>query len=124
MDRPFAGRAAVAQLDRLLDYSLPLRGRTAAGGRRAGRSPRPTLAPPWARHGRRLLRAQLHRIASAAAPLWRRRRVRPAALALALALALLSGGWLWLRHSSLVAVRRVQIVGLHGPQSGAIGAAL
>ena len=55
---------------------------------------------------------------------WGRRRLRWGALALALAVALLSGGWVWLRHSSLAAVRHVRITGVHGPQAGAIEAGL
>jgi cell division protein FtsQ len=39
-------------------------------------------------------------------------------------LALMAGGWLLLRHSSLVAVRRVQVNGVHGPEAKAIDAAL
>lgn len=35
----------------------------------------------------------------------------------ALALPLLGGGWMWLRGSSLVSVRHVHIVGVHGPQA-------
>ena len=38
--------------------------------------------------------------------------------------ALLGGGWLWLRDSSLVAVRHVEITGISGPDSGRIRAAL
>lgn len=45
-------------------------------------------------------------------------------LVLVLALALLAGGWLWLRDSSLVAVREVQVTGATGPQAEAIRAAL
>ncbi len=37
---------------------------------------------------------------------------------------LLGGGWLWLRDSSLVAVRHVHIVGVHGVESVEIRAAL
>ncbi len=44
--------------------------------------------------------------------------------ALALAVALLAGGWLWLRDSSLVAVRRVTITGVSGPDAGRIRSAL
>jgi cell division protein FtsQ len=44
--------------------------------------------------------------------------------ALALTLALLAGGWLWLRDSSLVAVRRVRIIGVSGPDAGRIRSAL
>jgi cell division protein FtsQ len=39
-------------------------------------------------------------------------------------LPLLAGGWLWLRDSSLVAVRTVRVSGLHGAESGEIEAAL
>ena len=46
-------------------------------------------------------------------------RVRLVALALA-TLALLGGGWLWVRDSSLVAVRQVQITGVSGPDAGRI----
>jgi len=63
----------------------------------------------------------------------RRRAVRRRAIrlpgprliaAVALTLALLAGGWLWLRDSSLVAVRRVTITGVSGPDAGRIRAAL
>ncbi len=53
-----------------------------------------------------------------------RRRARIAAICAIVALPLLGGGWLWLRHSSLVAVEHVRISGVHGPQAGAIDAAL
>jgi cell division protein FtsQ len=46
----------------------------------------------------------------------RRLPVRLAVYA-ALALPLSGGGWLWLRDSSLVAVRHVHIAGVHGPQA-------
>jgi cell division protein FtsQ len=46
----------------------------------------------------------------------RRLPVRLAVYA-ALALPLLGGGWLWLRDSSLVAVRHVHIAGVQGPQA-------
>jgi cell division protein FtsQ len=39
-------------------------------------------------------------------------------------LVLLGGGWLWLRDSSLVAVKRVSIVGVEGADAGQIRAAL
>jgi cell division protein FtsQ len=52
------------------------------------------------------------------------RRLRIAMLASVLALALLLGGWIWFRNSPLVAVRRVQIKGVQGPDAGAIEAAL
>ena len=52
------------------------------------------------------------------------RRLRRAAVALAIAVPLLTGGWLWLRGSSLVSVQRVQISGVRGPEAAAIDAAL
>jgi cell division protein FtsQ len=44
--------------------------------------------------------------------------------ALAVALILLVGGWLWLRDSSLVGVKRVTVVGATGPDASRIRAAL
>ncbi|MGI8713342.1 MAG: cell division protein FtsQ/DivIB [Solirubrobacteraceae bacterium] len=40
------------------------------------------------------------------------------------ALALLGGAWLWLRQSSLVAVKRVDVVGVSGPDASQIRSAL
>ncbi len=52
-------------------------------------------------------------------------RPRPRVLAaLAAVLALVAGGWLWLRDSSLVAVTRVAITGVSGPESAQIRIAL
>jgi cell division protein FtsQ len=51
-------------------------------------------------------------------------RLRVALLGLLVGLALLAGGWLWLRDSPLVSVQRVQVSGVHGPEAGAIEAAL
>ncbi len=45
-------------------------------------------------------------------------------LALVAVLALLGGAWLWLRDSSLVAVKRVTVTGATGPDAGQIRAAL
>ncbi len=53
-----------------------------------------------------------------------RRRVRRVLLAVLLIGALLLGGWLWLRDSSLVAVTRVKVTGVNGPDAGAIRGAL
>lgn len=50
-------------------------------------------------------------------------RVRVALAAVAVLL-LLGGAWLWVRHSSLVAVRKVTITGVYGPESAQIRAAL
>lgn len=52
------------------------------------------------------------------------RRLRIAVLASMIALPLLGGGWLWLRHSSLVAVQHVRVSGVHGSEAQAIEAAL
>ena len=55
----------------------------------------------------------------------RRRRVRLwVVVAGAAALALLAGGWMWLRDSPLVAVRRVTVTGASGPDAAGIRAAL
>jgi cell division protein FtsQ len=50
-------------------------------------------------------------------------KVRVAAGVLA-ALVVLGGGWLWLRGSSLVAVRKVTITGVYGPDASQIRSAL
>jgi cell division protein FtsQ len=42
----------------------------------------------------------------------------------AVALPLLGGGWLWLRHSSLVGVRHIHIAGVHGSEAMEIRTAL
>jgi len=56
--------------------------------------------------------------------IWRRRRLRIALVLVVLLSGLFSGGWLWLRHSSLAWVQRVHITGVHGPDARAIDAAL
>src|SRR5271166_3518833 len=53
-----------------------------------------------------------------------RRRLCILLLSALLLLAALAGGWLWLRHSPLAAVEHVHISGVHGPEAGAIEAAL
>jgi cell division protein FtsQ len=55
----------------------------------------------------------------------RRRRPGPRLLGgLVLLLVIAGGGWLWLRNSSLVAVRQVTIAGVSGPDAGQIRSAL
>jgi cell division protein FtsQ len=61
---------------------------------------------------------------AAASFVWQRRRLRITLLALILATPLLAGGYLWLRGSSLVAVRHVQVSGVHGADARAIEEAL
>lgn len=53
-----------------------------------------------------------------------RRRLRIALLCALVALPLLGGTWMWLRHSSFVAVEHVRIAGAHGQQATAIESAL
>jgi cell division protein FtsQ len=58
------------------------------------------------------------------AALARRRRLRIALLCALVALPLLGGAWMWLRHSSFVAVEHVRVTGAHGTQAPAIESAL
>jgi cell division protein FtsQ len=51
-------------------------------------------------------------------------RTRRLLIALVALLALLAGAWLWVRDSSLVAVKRVSISGVYGPDAGQIRSAL
>jgi cell division protein FtsQ len=51
-------------------------------------------------------------------------RARIALIITLIALPLLGGGWLWLRHSSLVAVEHVHVSGVHGAEARAIERAL
>ena len=64
------------------------------------------------------IRAHLHSL-----PAFRRPRPRTL-LAAAAALVLLIAGWFWLRDSSLVAVRTVEVTGVPGPQGARIREAL
>jgi cell division protein FtsQ len=73
----------------------PFSGRRAARGRRPGR-----------------IRARLPRLSP------------KAVLAVVLVLALLGGAWLWVRQSSLVAIKRVSVAGASGPDAAAIRSAL
>lgn len=101
MDRSFAARAPV--------------------GRRSHERSR-NAAPPVAPGARRW---SIRRpIALALSAIAARRRLRIAAICLTVAVPLLGGGWLWLRHSSLVAVEHIRITGVHGPQAHAIESAL
>ena len=53
-----------------------------------------------------------------------RRRLRIALLCALVAVPILGGAFMWLRHSSFVAVQHVRIAGAHGRQAGAIEGAL
>jgi cell division protein FtsQ len=119
MDRTLAGRLGIGSLTR----------QPATAARRPGRRRAPTR-----RHATpldRALAALAALLAGAAgllgdcrAYVWRRRRLRLALIVSLLATPLLAGGWLWLRGSSLVAVRQVRVTGAHGSQERAIDAAL
>ncbi len=58
------------------------------------------------------------------AALGARRRLRLALICALVVLPLLGAGWMWLRHSSFVAVEHVRVTGAHGAQAGAIDGAL
>jgi cell division protein FtsQ len=64
------------------------------------------------------------RFAGFRAALAGRRRLRIALLCALVVVPLLGGAWLWLRHSSFVAVEHVRVSGVHGAQAGAIETAL
>lgn len=94
---------------------------------------RSAIALPWLqrrRSGRRHLRRELHlpRVLRPAretlARALARRGVRIALLCALIALPLLGGSWMWFRKSSFVAVEKVRISGVSGPQAHAIEAAL
>jgi cell division protein FtsQ len=125
MDRSLAGRLGGGSLAR-----QPARARPRKPAARAPRRGRGT-----ARGRANALDVALGRLASTLAGAarlagdcwsyaWRHRRLRIALLVALIACPLLAGGWLWLRESSLVAVRHVRVVGAHGPQARAIDAAL
>jgi cell division protein FtsQ len=103
MDRSFAARSPAGRRHADSSAAAP-RALRARGGRIAGGA-------------RRRLEGALRAISA-------RRRLRIAAICLVIALPVLGGGWLWLRHSSLVAVQHVTITGVHGPETHAIDAAL
>jgi cell division protein FtsQ len=103
-------------MDRSLAPAAPLRARPRARGARAPAAPRLRLA------GR--LGAGAALAAQTAGALWRRRRLRLAIIALAALGSVGAGGWVWLRHSSLVSVQHVRITGVRGPDAAAIEAAL
>src|SRR3984885_1550498 len=129
MDRSFAGRLGIGSLTR-----PPARKK--ARPNRAGSGRKPT-AGRGARGGTgshpidvaiaHLLRAPsslVRGLSGGWALVRERRRLRLVLRASMIALPLLGGGWLWLRHSSLVAVQHVRVSGVHGSEAQAIEAAL
>jgi cell division protein FtsQ len=128
MDRSLAGRRGIGALT-----ARPARASRAA--RRAPRGARARSRPPAStRKATRLddLLAVLWRLPAGLAALLGacrsflgvHRRLRVAVLVTLALSALLGGGWLWLRHSSLVAVRDVRIGGVRGVDASAIDSAL
>ena len=129
MDRSFAGRLGIGSLTRPPARKQARPNRAGSARRRAsGRGARGgTGAGPIDVAIAHLLRAPstLVRGLSGGWALVRvHRRLRIAVLASVVALPLLGGGWLWLRHSSLVAVAHVRVSGVHGSEAQAIEAAL
>jgi cell division protein FtsQ len=117
MERSFTARCAFDRVARPLGLPGAWRGgrsRGPAGRRRA----RPTRTLP------RPLEAGLALSRAGLRLLWRRRGTRIALIAVLIGTPLLAGGYMLLRHSSFVAVQRVQIGGVHGPEAPAIKAAL
>jgi cell division protein FtsQ len=118
MERTLAGRGPVGRSDRPLARPAP---RRAPRSRARAGAPRRAHAAPSLRLAQRIEALWAGRVLRA---IWARRRLRIALLLGALLSGLFSGGWLWLRHSSLAWVQRVQITGVHGPDASAIDAAL
>jgi cell division protein FtsQ len=126
MDRSFAGRLGIGSLTRppARKKARPNRagpGRKRATGRGAGAAhPIDVVIAHLLRAPSALVRG----LSSGWAFVRARRRLRIAVLAALVALPALGGGWLWLRHSSLVAVQHVRVSGVHGSDARAIEAAL
>ena len=95
-----------------MELSLPLHRRAP----RKGTAPR---GRSRARHGR----SHTH-VGEALDALRHNRLALQVAVCALIAIPLLGGGWMWLRHSSLVAVRHIHIEGVHGPEAIEIRTAL
>jgi cell division protein FtsQ len=129
MDRSFAGRLGIGSLTRppARRKARPNRagsGRTTAAGRgtRGGTGGHPVDVA--IAHLLRAPSGLVRRLSGGWTLMRKRKRLRIALLAALIALPLLGGGWLWLRHSSLVAVQHVRVSGVHGSEAQAIEAAL
>jgi len=116
MDRSLAGRFSIA---RPFAPAAPRRAGRSSAGRGGARSPDGRLGLWWRAFA--VLADLTH---ACFVFIWRRRRARIALIVVLAALGPLAGGWLWLRDSSLVSVEHVRISGVHGPDAGAIEAAL
>src|SRR2546423_7210969 len=98
------------------------RGRTSSRRRRSSRSAARTAPrPQWLTAAPRALAGSLRAGFQA---VWARRRLRIAALVTLVCAPLLGGGWVWLRHSSLVSVQHVRLSGVSGRDAKAIRSAL
>ena len=128
MDRSFAGRLGIGSLTRppARKKARPERAGAARGGAKR-RGTRGGAANPIDVAIAHLLRAPsalVRGLSGGWAFVHERKRLRMALVATLVALPLLGGGWLWLRHSSLVAVEHVRVSGVHGSDARAIDAAL
>jgi cell division protein FtsQ len=129
MDRSFAGRLGIGSLTRpparkkaRPNRAAPARRRASGRGARGGSGGHPIdVAIAHLLRGPSTL---VRGLSSGWTLVRERRRLRIAVLAAVIALPLLGGGWLWLRHSSLVAVQHVRVSGVHGSEAQAIEAAL
>jgi cell division protein FtsQ len=119
MDRSLAGRPGTGRLTRPPAHAARRRARRPASPARATRGIDRAIAGLL-----RPLLATTRLAVGCCSLVWRRRRLRIAVLALLIVVPLLIGGWLWLRHSSLVSVQKVRVSGAHGRQARAIDAAL
>lgn len=124
MDRSLAGRLGMGSFTR-----QPARAHSGAAarrpkGRRASSRSRETAFDRALARLAALLASAAGFAGRTRVLVWRRRRLRIALIVALIATPLLAGGWLWLRGSSLVAVRHVRVSGVHGPQAHAIKAAL
>ncbi len=129
MDRSSAGRLGIGSLTRpparkkaRLNRAGSERKPTAGHGARRGTGGHPIdVAIAYLLHAPSTL---VRGVSRGWALVRKRKRLRIALLATLIALPLLGGGWLWLRHSSLVAVQHVRVSGVHGSEAQAIEAAL
>jgi cell division protein FtsQ len=121
MDRSHVGRLGLGSLTH-----GPVRKQARRPARPGKAGPRAGATSPIDAAIELLLRApaSLARLLVGCWALLERKRLRLAVLAGTIALPLIGGGWLWLRHSSLVAVQHVRVSGVHGSEAQAIEAAL
>jgi len=128
MDRSFAGRLGIGSLTRppvrkkvrTNRAGSPRRHAQRHGGRSGAAHPIDVAIAHLLRAPSTLVRG----LSGGWALVRARKRLRIALVATVIVLPLLGGGWLWLRHSSLVAVEHVRVSGVHGSDARAIEAVL